>query len=198
MNGSSPYTVPFDLGALAGKPVEKEIGPDADMRARIAEWLEILHLDSLAAHIRLSRRGEYHYVYEAHYTADAVQACVVTLDPVKSHIEGSFNREFMVESRPAASRKGREAGNHEIGNIEEDEPEILGSQVLDLAAPVLEELSLALDPYPRAPGAAFAAVEDSPSRDSPFAALGALKLKPGPGTSEEAQTPLRRAKRPKP
>ena len=47
------------------------------------------------------------------------------------------------------------------------------------AVPVLEEVSLALDPYPRAPGAKFEAPKDmEPARESPFAVLKALKEKP--------------------
>ncbi len=54
---------------------------------------------------------------------------------------------------------------------------MLESSVIDLAAPVLEELSLSLDPYPRKAGVEFAPPEEAPARspDNPFAVLGKLK-----------------------
>ncbi len=57
-------------------------------------------------------------------------------------------------------------------------PEEIDSTRFDLAAPLLEEFSLAIDPYPRAPGVAFdapATTEDPP--ENPFAVLGKLKEK---------------------
>jgi hypothetical protein len=50
-----------------------------------------------------------------------------------------------------------------------------------LAAPLLEEVSLALDPYPKAPGAAFEVLpEPIEPAENPFAVLEALKKAPRP------------------
>jgi hypothetical protein len=58
----------------------------------------------------------------------------------------------------------------------EDEPEEIESLHYDLAAPALEEYSLALDPYPRSPGAEFSLGTEPPQEtDSPFAVLKGLK-----------------------
>ena len=63
--------------------------------------------------------------------------------------------------------------------MEEDAPEAIESLHYDLAAPALEEYSLALDPYPRAPGAEFSSPDGtSDARDNPFAVLKALKKRP--------------------
>jgi len=46
-----------------------------------------------------------------------------------------------------------------------------------VAGPLLEELSLALDPYPKAPGAVFGApAEESDASENPFAVLEKLKM----------------------
>ena len=54
--------------------------------------------------------------------------------------------------------------------------------LLDLARLIADSLALALDPYPRAPGASLDSLEtdgdgqgDGPARPAPFAALAALK-----------------------
>jgi hypothetical protein len=54
---------------------------------------------------------------------------------------------------------------------------MLESSIVDLAAPLLEELSLSLDPYPRKAGVQFAPPEEAPAEEpnNPFAVLGKLK-----------------------
>jgi uncharacterized metal-binding protein YceD (DUF177 family) len=172
-----PYARPFALDTLSGRGAEVSIEPRAGERAKIAEWLGVMAVETLAATVRITRLGEARYRYEAHFTADVVQACVVTLEPVPSHLAAEFSREYRVEER-SRPRRLPLAGSQTPSNLDEDEPELLPNPVLDLAAPVLEELSLALDPYPRAPGASFEAKPqvDLPP-ESPFAVLSALKPK---------------------
>ena len=65
---------------------------------------------------------------------------------------------------------------------ESDEgPEIMQSGVVDLGAVATEFLILGIDPYPRKAGAVFAAPSASTREpaDHPFAALAALKSRPG-------------------
>ena len=55
-------------------------------------------------------------------------------------------------------------------------PETIVSLDYDLAAPLLEEFALAIDPYPRKAGAAFAVpAEPDDAPESPFAVLKTLK-----------------------
>jgi hypothetical protein len=58
---------------------------------------------------------------------------------------------------------------------DEDPPEPLDSGHIDLAALAVEFLALALDPFPRKPGAVFADAPDVETEGGPFAALSALK-----------------------
>ena len=62
----------------------------------------------------------------------------------------------------------------EIDIDADDPPDVLESDTIDLAAYVVEHLSLEIDPFPRRPGAVFEPQEPEVER-SPFAAL--LKLK---------------------
>jgi uncharacterized metal-binding protein YceD (DUF177 family) len=154
--------------------------PGAAERVAIAAWLDIPKVEKLSAQVRLSRRGDGLYDYDASFEADVVQACVVTLEPVPAHLEGAFHRTFQLVAA-TRRRKGVPKEESEAAFSDEDAPEILTDPMADLAAPVLEELSLALDPYPRAPGARFDAPEDkeTPS-ENPFAVLKALKDKAKP------------------
>jgi uncharacterized metal-binding protein YceD (DUF177 family) len=168
-------------------------------RLAIAQWLGIEALDSLKAVIQLSRGGDDEYAYRGHFEADVVQACVITLAPVPSHLSGEIGRKFQVLPRPSARRRKSaiEAPPAipaiiDLSAADEDSPELLVSPVLDLAAPLLEELSLALDPYPKAPGAAFEAPPEplEPS-DNPFAVLEKLK-KPPPARRPSGRPPAKR------
>src|SRR5262249_37897769 len=136
-------------------------------------------LESLTATVRLKRRGEDHYIYEARFDADLVQACVVTLAPVPAHLTGEFRRDFRVRPKSQARRrKALESAPPavELTGSEDDEEDWLDEPLIDVAAPILEELTLALDPYPRAPGAAFETPqEERAAPDSPFAILERLK-----------------------
>jgi uncharacterized metal-binding protein YceD (DUF177 family) len=170
----------FDLAGVGDRDITVRLSPDADERAAIAEWLGATAPARLDADITLSRRGDDLYRYDARFAADVVQACVVTLEPVPAHVEGGFTRDFRLPAR-AGGRKRKEREQQVAIPVRrpmesEDGPETLDQQSLDLAAPLLEELSLALDPYPRAPGAALDTVEDAEEHaPNPFAVLEKLK-----------------------
>ena len=173
------FNVPFDLGSLSDAGAEIQLAPNAAERAAIAQWLEIEAVDQLTATVRLSRSGDDEYTYRASFAADVVQPCVVTLEPVPSHLEGEFERLFRVMPRAVGGHRRKGApppASVELSSLEDDDPELIEGRSVDLAAPVIEEVSLALDPYPRAPGAAFEAPKEEKSpADSPFAVLEALK-----------------------
>ncbi len=66
----------------------------------------------------------------------------------------------------------------------DDPPELLEGSSIDLGTLALEYFVLAIDPYPRAPGAELLAEAADPPEsesDSPFAALAALQRKPTAG-----------------
>ena len=172
-----PYKAPFELAGLSERGAELSLSPDAAERARIASWLGALEVPRLDATIRLSRLDDDVYGYETEFTAEVVQACVVTLEPVPSVHKGRAERRYRVVARNP--RRRSEATEIDAGGEDEDTPELLSSSLLDIAAPLLEEISLSLDPYPRAPGVTFEAPKDEDkAADNPFAVL--AKLKPNP------------------
>ena len=170
-----PYSVFLDLGAVPDHGVERTLSPNAEERQVIARWLGVETIESLTATVHVKRRGEDHYAYEARFEAALVQACVVTLEPVPAQLSGEFRRDFRVRARSSAKRRRQTEetpASVELTDLDDDESEWLDQHEIDLAAPVLEELTLALDPYPRAPGAALEVPpEEAPARDNPFASL---------------------------
>jgi uncharacterized metal-binding protein YceD (DUF177 family) len=190
-----PYSAPFDLGLVPQLGRDMVLTPTPAERAAISSWLGTEALESLTATIRISRKGENRYSYTANFEADVVQACVVTLEPVRAHLSGEYERLFQV--LPRSSRRRPEAAappSVEISVADEDGPEMLDNPIIDLAAPLLEELSLALDPYPRAPGVSFEPpAEEVEPADNPFAVLEQLRTaesgSAGPAKREDGAKP---------
>lgn len=173
----APYTSTFDLARLSDRGVDLTLSPDASERAQLAAWLGALEVPRFAATIRLTRGADDHFGYEADFDAEVVQACVVTLEPVRSVHTGTARRRYRL--LPKTARRPKQAV--EIVDVGDDEeaPEALSGTLLDVAAPVLEELNLVLDPYPRAPGVTFEAPRNEPKAvESPFAVLAKLKTAP--------------------
>jgi uncharacterized metal-binding protein YceD (DUF177 family) len=137
---------------------------------RIAAYLGLLSLQALTAQVKLTRwrKG---VLVTGHFTADATQACVVTLDPVDEHVEGEFERRFLPDTPQTESREVR------VDPEGEDPAEPLGREI-DLGEILVEELSLGLDPYPRKAGAEYAGEQDTVAKpENPFAVLSKLQGK---------------------
>ncbi len=170
----APLSHPFDLAGLpeAGKDISLHISPE-DLKA-VAAWIGVDAVDRFQGKVRLKRKGSDAYRYEADFSAEVTQSCVVTLAPVHARLEGTIDREIRMADRRAS---GKHAASLEPDGNDEG-PEIIEGSTIDLFAPVLEEMLLAVDPYPRAEGAVFESEgEKAEKEESPFAVLRQLKKK---------------------
>ncbi len=104
------------------------------------------------------------------FSAVVVQNCVVTLDPVKSNLEDTFELRYI----PAADWTADLQREVEISPDESDVEPFEGSSI-DLGAVVAEYLALALDPYPRKSGVEF--TFDAAPRDEQGPVAGLAKLR---------------------
>jgi uncharacterized metal-binding protein YceD (DUF177 family) len=162
-----------DLGAAARV---EHIEADASERRALAQRFAILAIERLVADLRVERvkRGPYVRV-EGRLEAEVVQECVVTLDPVRSHIEESFTLLFGGDDR-----EGEKKNRTVIVTLEEEAEPIVGG-LIDLGEAVAEQLALAFPPYPRSPAADTVAEEErqasEESAENPFSVLAPLKRK---------------------
>lgn len=140
----------------------------------IARYLDLAGVKSLRGEIALQRLHGKGVRLNGTVIADVVQTCVVTLEPVDAHVEGSFERTYLpAEKLKAAAKDETEVF---VDPTAEDPPEPLGHEI-DLGEVLIEELALNLDPYPRKPGVAFQGDPDAAARPNPFAVLAKLKPK---------------------
>jgi uncharacterized metal-binding protein YceD (DUF177 family) len=169
-----PFSMNFDLASLGDAEKTVTLSPSAAERAAIAAWAGIDALDAFSARVTVRRAGDDAYNLAGTFAADVTQSCVVTLEPVRAHLEGEFERHYRV--LPPRARRRAEPDDAAVAGGG-DEEEILESGMTDLAQPVLEDFVLAIDPYPRAPGAAFETSTDPNKPANPFAVLEKLKGK---------------------
>jgi hypothetical protein len=168
-----PWTETLALHELAHGPVRRTLVAPEAARKRIAREFNLDDLPSLEATLDVSPwldgaevRGRWH--------AEVLQTCGVTLEPLPSEPEG----DFLVRVLPAGSPNAPEepVGEIEVGAEDDDPPDVLEGETIDLAAYVVEHLGLEIDPFPRKPGAVFVQ-PDEPGELSPFAVLRQLKPK---------------------
>jgi|WetSurMetagenome_2_1015567.scaffolds.fasta_scaffold137343_2 uncharacterized metal-binding protein YceD (DUF177 family) len=170
-NDIPPLTHFFRLSDLtqAGSTVTVEAA--GDELARLAQWAGIEAVSSFRGEVTLKRNSQTGFVYAAALAASIVQRCVVTLEPVRSRLSRQIVRELILEPKAAPA-----AGELTLSAGDDDVPETILSPEYDLAAPLLEEFVLAIDPYPRKQGVAFRPpAEPQEKAESPFAVLKSLK-----------------------
>ena len=159
------------------RPTAFSITPDSDACAAIAAELGIPGVKKLRFEGELSPLGKRDWELTASLGATVVQDCVITLAPVTTRLDEEVSRRYLSDLPEVA-------GGSEVEMPEDDTLEPL-PESLDLAAVMIEALSLALPPYPRVEGAAlgdavYAADGVKPMSDEeakPFAGLAALRQK---------------------
>jgi len=145
----------------SGLDVTVEAGP-AECAA-LARRMGLPAVLSLTCRFHLEHPAAQAMIIRGHLVARVVQTCIVSLDDFVAVVD----ERFTVRGVPAGEE------------TEDTDPEALDEisyvdGMLDLGEAAAEQLALALDPYPRAPGAVLPALEDAPE-PHPFNALGSLK-----------------------
>ena len=162
-----------DLSALPAAGYEFDIVPGTEELRALAKWAGVDEVTRLKAHVLARAESRTRFLEETQFEADIVQSCVVTLQPVRTHIARTFTR--MLHFVPGVRRVDDKGGAVGATAVAEDSPDEIDSPIYDLGTPLREELVLAIDPYPRAPGVAFEAPADEAPPESPFAVLEKLK-----------------------
>jgi len=166
------FSRPFRLDELGGAPRAVAIAAEEKERTALAARFGLTGIERLEAQAELVRDGDT-VSATGRLEADVTQACVASGEPVPAKIAEAFALRFV----PAGADPG--ADEIELAEGDLDELDYEGSSV-DLGEAVAQTMALALDPFPRAPGAeeklraaGVLGEEDA----GPFAALKALKDK---------------------
>ncbi len=176
-----------DIGA---KAVKVEIlMPQASFDA-LCNRLDLHSIENLTATLRLKRNSVNKVIHvEGIIKADIHQKCVVTAEPVLENIHDKFEAWFS-DAHDAVSfekarreRMSRREREDQPMLDEQDDPEPIIDNRIDLGELVVQHLSLALNPYPRKEGITYEKIEEELGKapdgtyDNPFAALKNWKIK---------------------
>jgi uncharacterized metal-binding protein YceD (DUF177 family) len=160
------------IDTLGSGPREISLEASEEEREALARRFGLQEIGILAASVSLSGKPE-GIEATGRLSAEVVQSCVVTGVGVPASIDEEFNLRFLPQP------KSDSEGEIELGEEELDTVFYEGGAI-DVGEAVAETLGLALEPYPRAPGAeeAMRAAGVKDEEDAgPFAALAGLRDK---------------------
>ena len=165
------FSRPFRLGTVGQSGRHIELRAEAGEREALARRFDLPGIEALSASLDLRPEPGGTIRVRGRLRAALVQHCVVPLEPVPARVDAPLDLRLLPDGEAPADE-------------DPDSPDEIESpgDVADLGEAVAEQLALALDPYPRAPGAELPEgtqdpeeAEAAPARPNPFAALKALK-----------------------
>lgn len=186
------FSRPVSPEAIGEQGRTMSIEADRDECARLAERLGLNSLESLSAEIGLTPQKKGRFIQlEGRLQADIQQTCVVTLEPIETHIEASIERLYDTTMETLSDSDAvKESDNFDVEiDSEDDPPEALMEGQIDIGEAITEQLALEINPFPRKPGISFAeyssgtedgsadGAENTVSGAGPFSGLAALKKK---------------------
>ena len=163
-NGRIEFSRPLALGRVGPEGRTEVLEATGSERAALARRFGIPAIDSLRATLRLVPEEDGAVMVRGRLEAAVVQDCVVTLEPVPQQVAEDIAFRLLPSGREPAE------GPDEPDEIETE------NGIAELGDAVAEQLALALDPYPRAPGAELPP-EATDEASGPFARLAALRRK---------------------
>lgn len=162
-----PYSDPVRLHQI-GAGLSRRLEPDAEARQRIARALNLKSLDRFEADLEVTATVS-GWRLTGRVVADAVQSCVLTLEPLPVHIDERFEINLV----EALDTPPSEEGEIDL-ELDDNSPDVVENGQIDLGQYAVEQLALHLDPYPRKEGAVFEQPPE-PGEISPFGVLRTLK-----------------------
>ncbi len=134
------FSRPVSVLRLGTEAMIYRINATGDERAALARRFDLVSLEHFAAELTLSRHGG-EVRLAAEIVADIVQLCCLTLEPFASNLIDRSTVLYRRKPPPA-----------DLG-VDDEDYEVLVGDEIDIGEAAAQQLSLALDPFPRAPGA---------------------------------------------
>ena len=185
MNTADPWSVRVAVAQIPDTGMHRDFDADQASRKAMAEVAGLREVISASASLDVVPKSGGRFHVTGYVRARIGQTCVVTLDPIENEIDEPIDLVFApAEQIPNLSDLVDEAAESDTEIPDPPEPIIDG--VIDLGRIATDALFLAVDPYPRRPGATFQPpVETVDPIDHPFAALKALKPEAKPPASKK-------------
>ena len=175
---ADPWRVPIAVAQIPETGLHRDIEADQTIRNAVADVGGLREVLSVQASFDVAPERGGRFRVAGNVRARIGQTCVVTLEDMETDIDEPIDLTFAPPGQiPEMSALVDEAG--ESDEETPDPPEPIENGMIDLGRVATDALYLAVDPYPRKPGAVFEpVVEAADPEDHPFAALKALKAEP--------------------
>lgn len=154
------------IGKISATPLARSINADPAECAALAALFGLPRIEMLAGDFVLTATKHGAIDAQLSMHAKVTQFCVVTLEPFDAELVEDAALRFIPES------EFDDSPFTEFGPEDAEGPDEIpyANESIDLGAALAEQLALALDPYPRKPGAELP--EDAvDGHSSPFASL---------------------------
>lgn len=135
---------PLRVEKISPNGVEEIIHASEREKQTLAQRFDLVEIKKLEAKLQVTpERAGLNYLVKGNLSADVVQRCVVTLDPLQAKVEQAIKVHFAAPEFLGSGATER--------NLDEDDMEPITDGVIDLGELVAQHLGLGLDPYPRKP-----------------------------------------------
>jgi len=175
IQAADPWRSPVTVAQIPESGLHRDIEADPATRETMAELAGLREVLFARATFDVTVRSGGRVHVGGRVRARIGQTCVVTLELIENDIDEPIDLEFAPpEQIPELADLVDEAEDSE----EEipDPPEPIMGGMIDLGRVATDAILLAIDPYPRKPGAVFdPRIEATDPEDHPFAALKALQ-----------------------
>jgi uncharacterized metal-binding protein YceD (DUF177 family) len=173
---ADPWRVPVIVAQIPESGLHRDIEADPAVRRAMAEIGGLREVLSAQASLDVTPKSGGRFHVSGQVRARVGQTCVVTLEDIESDIDEAVDLIFAPpEQVPQMAALVDEAEQNDEETPDPLEP--IENGMIDLGKVATDALYLAVDPYPRKPGAVFEpVVEAADPEDHPFAALRALKV----------------------
>jgi hypothetical protein len=152
----SPVSFKANVSRLPQKGLPVVIEADARQRQALAVAHELVSVERFRAELLVTSWKRNGVKVSGNVEAEITQECVVTLEPMKSTISEPVEGLFLpVDSK--LGRLGFDGGGEILLDADgPDGPETFSGDTIDVGALAEQFFGLAIDPYPRKPGASLA------------------------------------------
>jgi hypothetical protein len=164
----SPVSFVANVARLPQKGLPVAVEADQRQREALAAEHELLSVESYRAELLVAPWKRNGVKVTGRVEADITQACIVTLEPVTAHIDEPVEALFLPE-QSKLGREGFDGGGEIILDADgPDSPETFSGDTIDVGALAEQFFGLAIDPYPRKPGASLDVAGDDQAEESEF------------------------------
>lgn len=174
---ADPWSVPVAVEQIPETGAHRDLEASQASRDAMAEVAGLREVLSATASLDVTPKGGGRFHVGGRVKARIGQSCVVTLDPIENDIDEPIDVVFAPPDQiPQLADLVDDDDDADSDEEVPDPPEPIENGMIDLGRVATDALFLAIDPYPRKPGAVFEPVVVAPDpEDHPFAALKALK-----------------------